>query len=53
MKTHHLIQLHRVDNHALATEVAAGLRARRAEALPKFVFDPLGSRLLGALVPRR
>ena len=49
MKTPQFIQLHRIDDAALADEAAAGLRARPAQVSPKFFYDPLGSRLFDAI----
>jgi L-histidine Nalpha-methyltransferase len=49
MKTPQFIQLHRVDDQALAAEAAAGLRATVAQASPKFFYDALGSRLFDAI----
>jgi L-histidine N-alpha-methyltransferase len=43
------IQLHRVDDRALADEAAAGLQARPAHVSPKFFYDALGSRLFDAI----
>lgn len=44
-----LIQLHRIDDRALAEEAAAGLLAAQARVSPKFFYDPLGSRLFDAI----
>jgi len=49
MKTPRFIQLHRVDDAALADEAAAGLQAQPAQLSPKFLYDPLGSRLFDAI----
>ncbi len=49
MKTPRFIQLHRIDDAALADEAAAGLRAQPAQVSPKFFYDPLGSRLFDAI----
>jgi L-histidine N-alpha-methyltransferase len=49
MRTPTFIQLHRIDDRALADEAAAGLRARPARASPKFFYDALGSRLFDAI----
>jgi dimethylhistidine N-methyltransferase len=49
MKTPRFIQLHRIDDAALADEAAAVLRARPAQVSPKFFYDPLGSRLFDAI----
>ncbi|HWS76555.1 MAG TPA: L-histidine N(alpha)-methyltransferase [Quisquiliibacterium sp.] len=45
----HFLQLHDVDGRAMAEEAAAGLGARRAHVSPKFLYDPLGSRLFDAI----
>ena len=49
MKTPDFFQLHRIDDAALATEAAAGLQAPAARVSPKFLYDPLGSRLFDAI----
>lgn len=49
MKAPQFLQLHRPDDHALAAEAAAGLRARPAQLSPKFFYDALGSRLFDAI----
>jgi dimethylhistidine N-methyltransferase len=49
MKIPRFIQLHRIDDAALADEAAAGLQARPAQVSPKFFYDPLGSRLFDAI----
>ena len=49
MKTPQFIQLHQVDDQALAAEAAAGLLASPAQASPKFFYDALGSRLFDAI----
>jgi L-histidine N-alpha-methyltransferase len=49
MRTPSFIQQHRIDDRALADEAAAGLRARPAQASPKFFYDALGSRLFDAI----
>jgi dimethylhistidine N-methyltransferase len=49
MKTPQFVQLHHIEDTALAAEAAAGLQARRAYASPKFFYDPLGSRLFDAI----
>jgi dimethylhistidine N-methyltransferase len=49
MKTARFLQLHRPDDRALAAEAAAGLLAGRARLSPKFLYDPLGSRLFDAI----
>lgn len=43
------LQLHRLDDRALADEAAAGLLATPAWVSPKFFYDPLGSRLFDAI----
>ena len=49
MTTPRFLQLHRTDDRALAAEAAAGLLAARARVSPKFLYDPLGSRLFDAI----
>ena len=49
MKTPQFIQLHQVDDRALAAEARAGLLASPAQASPKFLYDALGSRLFDAI----
>jgi L-histidine Nalpha-methyltransferase len=49
MKVPSFIQLHRIDDAALADEAAAGLQARPAQVSPKFFYDALGSRLFDAV----
>jgi len=49
MKTPDFFQLHRIDDAALASEAAAGLLAPAARVSPKFLYDPLGSRLFDAI----
>ncbi|MDP2005670.1 MAG: L-histidine N(alpha)-methyltransferase [Rubrivivax sp.] len=49
MKTPEFLQIHRVDDAALAREAAAGLRATPAHVSPKFFYDALGSRLFDAI----
>ena len=49
MKTARFLELHRIDERALAAEASAGLRADRAAVSPKFLYDPLGSRLFDAI----
>ena len=49
MQTPTFIQLHRIDDRALADEAAAGLLAAQAHVSPKFFYDPLGSRLFDAI----
>jgi len=43
------IQLHDVDDRALAAEASAGLMAEPAHVSPKFFYDALGSRLFDAI----
>ena len=43
------LELQRTDDRALAVEAAAGLLAERARVSPKFLYDPLGSRLFDAI----
>lgn len=45
----HFIQLHRIDDAALADEAAAGLLRAPAQLAPKFFYDALGSRLFDAI----
>jgi dimethylhistidine N-methyltransferase len=49
MKSPQFIQLHQIDDRALAAEAAAGLRAVPAQVSPKFLYDALGSRLFDAI----
>lgn len=49
MQSPTFIQLHRIDDRALADEAAAGLLAVQAKVSPKFFYDPLGSRLFDAI----
>ena len=49
MKSPQFIELHRIDDAALADEAAAGLLARPAQVSPKFFYDALGSRLFEAI----
>ncbi len=49
MKSPQFIQLHQIDDRALAAEAAAGLRAAPAQVSPKFLYDALGSRLFDAI----
>jgi L-histidine N-alpha-methyltransferase len=49
MNTARFLELHRTDDRALAEEAAAGLLAERARLSPKFLYDPLGSRLFDAI----
>jgi L-histidine Nalpha-methyltransferase len=44
-----LITLQQLDDTALASEAAAGLRARPARVSPKFFYDALGSHLFDAI----
>lgn len=43
------LELHRTDDRALAAEAVAGLLAPRPRVSPKFLYDPLGSRLFDAI----
>ena len=43
------LQLHQIDSASLADEARAGLLARSAQVSPKFLYDPLGSRLFDAI----
>ena len=49
MTTPRFLEIHRADDRALAAEAAAGLLAERARVSPKFLYDPLGSRLFDAI----
>ncbi len=49
MHTPTFLQLHRINDRALADEAAAGLHAAQAHVSPKFFYDPLGSRLFDAI----
>jgi L-histidine N-alpha-methyltransferase len=49
MRTPRFLQLHSLNDHALADEAAAGLRASPATVSPKFFYDLLGSRLFDAI----
>jgi dimethylhistidine N-methyltransferase len=49
MQSPTFIQLHRIDDRALAREAAEGLLAAQAKVSPKFFYDPLGSRLFDAI----
>jgi dimethylhistidine N-methyltransferase len=49
VRTPDFLQLHRLDDRALAAEAAAGLLAPAAWVSPKFFYDPLGSRLFDAI----
>ena len=49
MKSPRFLQLHPIDDQALALEAAAGLQRRPAQASPKFFYDALGSRLFDAI----
>ena len=48
-KTPRFFQLHQVNHAALVAEAAEGLVARSAQVSPKFLYDPLGSRLFDAI----
>jgi dimethylhistidine N-methyltransferase len=43
------VQLHHEDRDAIRAELAAGLSAASAAIAPKFLYDPLGSRLFEAI----
>ena len=47
------VQLHHEDQAALRAELAAGLLADRAAIAPKYLYDPLGSRLFDAITELR
>lgn len=47
------VQLHHEDQAALRAELAAGLRAEVAAIAPKYLYDPLGSRLFDAITELR
>jgi dimethylhistidine N-methyltransferase len=49
VKSPRFLQLHRIDDAALADEAAAGLLQPRAQVPPKFFYDALGSRLFDAI----
>ena len=49
MNSPDFLQLHQIDDRALAAEAAAGLLAASAQVSPKFFYDPLGSRLFDAI----
>ena len=49
MRTPQFLQLHQIDSTVLAAEAVAGLRAPAAMVSPKFLYDPLGSRLFDAI----
>ncbi len=49
IRTPRFIQLHRIDDAALADEAAAGLLQPQAQVAPKFFYDALGSRLFDAI----
>ena len=49
MHTPRFIQIHQSDDRLLAAEAARGLQAPRAAVSPKFLYDPLGSRLFDAI----
>ena len=48
-KAPELLQLHGIDDRALAREAAAGLLDSPARVSPKFLYDSLGSRLFDAI----
>lgn len=45
----HFIQLYREDRAAVRSELAASLLAQPASLAPKYLYDPLGSRLFDAI----
>jgi dimethylhistidine N-methyltransferase len=47
--TPQFLQLHQTDAAAVRAELAAGLRAQPPQVSPKFLYDPLGSRLFDAI----
>ena len=49
MPTPRFIQVHHEDQAALKAELEAGLLAEPAHCSPKFLYDPLGSRLFEAI----
>ena len=49
MRTPDFLQLHQIDDRALAVEAGAGLCAAQAQVSPKFFYDALGSRLFDAI----
>ncbi len=49
MRAPRFLQLHQIDSAMLADEARAGLLARPARLSPKFLYDPLGSRLFDAI----
>lgn len=49
MRTPDFLQLHQIDDRALAVEAGAGLCATQAQVSPKFFYDALGSRLFDAI----
>jgi L-histidine N-alpha-methyltransferase len=49
MHTPRFIQIHHGDDQALAAEAIRGLLAPAASVAPKFLYDPLGSRLFDAI----
>lgn len=49
MREPRFIQLHREDHAAVRAELAAGLLAPQAITSPKYLYDPLGSRLFDAI----
>ncbi len=53
MKTPAFIQIHHDQHQALRDELAAGLRATPPAVSPKFLYDPLGSRLFDAITELR
>lgn len=49
VRTPDFLQLHQLDDQALAAEAAQGLLAPAARVSPKFFYDALGSRLFDAI----
>ena len=49
MRTPQFLQLHQHDQAGQASEAIAGLLAMPAQVSPKFLYDPLGSRLFEAI----
>ena len=49
MRQPQFVQLHREDRAAVHAELVAGLLAPQASLAPKYLYDPLGSRLFDAI----
>ena len=49
VRTPRFVQLHHEDRAAVRAELLAGLLAPQARSSPKFLYDPLGSRLFDAI----